>query len=585
MHRVPRCLAALAAVAAGGAAFAASASAAPIQEQFTTTGAAQTWRVPDGVTQATFTLQGAQGGTGSPGSVPALGGLGSQVTATITVVPGTTYALYVGGAGGPGADGGFNGGGAPGDDDNGEDAGSGGGATDLRPIGGDASQRLLVAAGGGGGGAAGTVTQPNGAGGAGGSGNANGAPGLLSGPSLPGLGGQTTGAGGLGGTGATNGAAGDSGLTVAGFGGAGGSQPGAPGTGAGGSGGGGGGGWTGGGGGGSGASNGTANGAGGGGGAGGQSYVAPVLQAQNVAIQAAVRTGNGLATVSYEPAAAPAIVTQPTLSGTVALGRQLTCELGTWSGAPALAVAWLRNGVAITGATRAQYTVATADQGQQLACEVTATNATGRAVARTPAVGVPTFTGPSASIAPTVSGTAAIGGRLTCNPGTWTGSPTFTYLWIRNGIAIAGQTSASYTAQRADAGQVLQCSVRATLDGVSTTAQTPAFGGPSRLVILTTTVLVSRTGTLSVQVGCFGPTACRIPAVTVTSGQVIARSGARTVRPGATSKIALRLGKRGVSKLSRAGSSIVTRFVSTPTGGYGGNARVTLVALKGARLG
>lgn len=582
MHRVPRCLAALAVVAAGGAAFAASASAVPVQELFTTTGAAQTWRVPDGVTQATFTLQGAQGGTGSAGAIPALGGLGSQVTATITVVPRTTYQLYVGGAGGFGAAG-FNGGGAPGDDDNGQKPGGGGGATDLRPIGGDASQRLLVAAGGGGGGASGDTNQINGAGGAGGSGNADGVIGLATGTSFPGGGGLTTGPGGTPGTGPANGAAGFPGIPATGTGGAGGSQAGA--SDAGGSGGGGGGGWSGGGGGGSGASNGAVNGAGGGGGAGGQNYVAQVLQAPNVSIQPAVRTGNGLAIVSYDSLTVPTVTTQPTLSGTVALGRQLTCELGSWTGTPTLTVAWLRNGTAITGATRAQYTVATADQGTQLACQVTAANAAGSLIARTPAVGVPTFSGPSASIAPTVAGTAAIGSRLTCNPGTWTGSPTFTYLWIRNGIAIAGQTSPTYTAQRADAGQVLQCSVRATLDGVSTTAQTPAFGGPSRLVILTTTVLVSRTGTLSVQVGCFGPTACRIPAVTVTSGQVIARSGALTVRPGATARIALRLGKRGVSKLSRAGSSIVTRFVSTPTGGYGGNARVTFVALKGARLG
>lgn len=577
MHRASRPLAALAVAAASSAIVAASAVAAPVQRIFQYNGSAQVWTAPAGVTEATFTLVGASGAAAA-GSGGAAGGFGAQLVATLPVTPGQQYELVVGGQG-SGATGGFNGGGAGGANAP-LVAGGGGGATDLRlGTGAPLPARLLVAAGGGGGGAVGTSLAPVGSGGVGGSATNNGVAGTLAGTVTAGGGGLTIGTGGTGGTGGVPvGAQGAAG--VSGAGGAGAAQTPAA---AGGNGGGGGGGWIGGGGGGAGASNAANDGAGGGGGGGGQNYLPP--NAQNTTAGLSDLTGNGVAIVSYEPLAAPVVRTQPTLSGVAAVGRELTCELGTWSGSPSLAVAWLRNGTAISGATTARYTLASADGGQQVACQVTATNPAGSTIARTPALGVPAAAAPVASVQPRISGVAALRGRLTCVPGTWSGTPTFTYSWLRNGAPISGATSASYTPVTADAGQVLQCAVRATAGGLSTTAQSAATGGPPRLVILSTVALVSRTGAVNVTLGCFGPTACRIPSVTVTSGQVIARAGSRTIRAGATSRVALRLGRRGVSKLRSAGSSIAVRFVSTPTGGYGGNARLQFVALRGASLG
>jgi hypothetical protein len=195
------------------------------------------------------------------------------------------------------------------------------------------------------------------------------------------------------------------------------------------------------------------------------------------------------------------------------------------------------------------------------------------------------MTGPTNSVGPSVTGSATIGSRLTCNRGTWAGSPTFAYTWLRNGVAIPGQTQATYTAARADAGQLLQCAVRASANGLTTAAQSTAFGGPPRLVILTTTALVSRSGTLAMKVGCFGPTACRIPRASITYGKEIARSGAHAIRADGTSSIVFTLARRGAGKLRRAGSSITARFTATPSGGNGVNARIQLVALRGTRTG
>ncbi|HEX5502791.1 MAG TPA: PxKF domain-containing protein, partial [Thermomicrobiales bacterium] len=117
------------------------------------TGAAQTWTVPDGVTQVTLDVFGAQGGYES-----AQGGNGGRATATVAVTPGETLTIVVGGVGhspfsGGDALGGFNGGGNGGAPYNLPAAfygSGGGGASDVRIGGTDLAHRVIVAGGGGG---------------------------------------------------------------------------------------------------------------------------------------------------------------------------------------------------------------------------------------------------------------------------------------------------------------------------------------------------------------------------------------------------------------------------------------------------
>ena len=123
------------------------------------TGSVQTFVVPAGVTSIAIDAGGAQGGGDATNTTHAAGG---RVQGTMTVTPGQTLNIYVGGAGVDGslstsaaAAGGYNGGGAGGHYNTvppGYSGGGGGGATDIR-IGGTAlSNRFLVAGGGGGGG-------------------------------------------------------------------------------------------------------------------------------------------------------------------------------------------------------------------------------------------------------------------------------------------------------------------------------------------------------------------------------------------------------------------------------------------------
>ncbi len=111
----------------------------PATFDYAFTGAAQSFVVPAWATALDVVLEGAQGGTDFAGST----NYGGKVTATVTVTPGETLSLFVGGQPGD-TNGGYNGGG------NGESGGrGGGGATDLRR-GATLADRLLVAGGGGG---------------------------------------------------------------------------------------------------------------------------------------------------------------------------------------------------------------------------------------------------------------------------------------------------------------------------------------------------------------------------------------------------------------------------------------------------
>jgi Glycine rich protein len=134
---------------------------------FSTPGA-DTFTVPAGVTEASFDLFGAQGG-----SVDGFfAGLGGRASAELALTPGATLTVVVGGAGGstpgcsvqPGRAGGVNGG-APGGSGACEGPG-GGGASDVRIGGTGLSDRVLVAGGGGGG--ANVFTDPAPVGGGGG---------------------------------------------------------------------------------------------------------------------------------------------------------------------------------------------------------------------------------------------------------------------------------------------------------------------------------------------------------------------------------------------------------------------------------
>ena len=165
-----------------------------------------------------------------------------------------------------------------------------------------------------------------------------------------------------------------------------------------------------------------------------------------------------------EPTTAPANTEAPALSGTAAVGQELTCSQGTWTGSPAptYAYQWKRDGADIAGATASPYEVVAGDAGHALTCTVTATNAGGSASASSNSL---TATSPPANTAaPALTGTSRAGQTLTCSQGTWTGSPTptYAYQWKRAGANIAGATASTYLLVAGDVGHTIKCTVAAT---------------------------------------------------------------------------------------------------------------------------
>ena len=108
------------------------------------------------------------------------------------------------------------------------------------------------------------------------------------------------------------------------------------------------------------------------------------------------------------------------------MGQRLTCHPGTPAGSQAqLKYAWLRDLIAIPGATSSTYTLRDVDTGHHLQCQVTATDGGGSATARSAFVTVP-VQGIPASAGETSIGRARYAhGRVSvavlCSPHAFTG--------------------------------------------------------------------------------------------------------------------------------------------------------------------
>lgn len=295
--------------------------------QFNFTGSVQTWTVPPCVTNINVVVAGAKGGGNN-------GGNGARITANLSVTPGQTLNIYVGGQGScVNNSGGWNGGGtgwASNPANVNYNSCGGGGASDIR-IGGTAlGNRVIVAGGGGGKGGGSNVT----AGGTAGCNNGN-------------QGGNTFGAGGGGGTQVSGGAGGapwagtppGGSAGTLGNGGQGGFWQTA-------SGGGGGGGYYGGGGGGN---DGCCTGANGGGGGGAGSSLVPV----GGTCLAANNSGNGYVTITWVPVN---LVVNPTSTNVTCFGL---CDGTANANYPGATYLWSNGATtqSITGLCPGTYTV------------------------------------------------------------------------------------------------------------------------------------------------------------------------------------------------------------------------------------
>ena len=171
----------------------------------------------------------------------------------------------------------------------------------------------------------------------------------------------------------------------------------------------------------------------------------------------------------------------PTITGDPSAGSTLTAIPGTWAPVADLTFQWLRNGVAIPGATASEFELAAADRGKAITVRVTGTAPGYLATAKvSAALAVPlVFT---ATPTPTISGTPIPGAILTAHPGIWApAATTLYYQWFRDGVAITtGGGATSYKVLTTDVGVPLSVRVTAAKAGYRST---PVFSADAVVVL------------------------------------------------------------------------------------------------------
>src|SRR5437867_1297684 len=205
-----------------------------------------------------------------------------------------------------------------------------------------------------------------------------------------------------------------------------------------------------------------------------------------------------VAATNNPPPVMPSIATQPT-NQTVTIGQTATFMVVAAGTAP-LSYQWQENGTAISGATSASYTTAattSSDNGAKF--QVVVSNSAGSVTSNAVTLMVnAAAAAPSITTQP-VNQTVTVGQTATFTV-VATGTAPLSYQWQKNGTAISGATSASYT----------------------TAATTSSDNGAQFAVVVSNAAgsAASNAATLTVNAGAVAPSITTQPAnQTVTVGQ------------------------------------------------------------------
>ena len=171
------------------------------------------------------------------------------------------------------------------------------------------------------------------------------------------------------------------------------------------------------------------------------SYVIPSVQSADAGIYD-VTVSNVVGAVSSNPAVltlnTPVSIAVPPASVTLSPGAVLSLSV-TASGTAPITYQWRRNGAALAGATSASYTIASVVAANAGSYDVIVSNVVGGVTSSSAAVAVNV---PVALTSQPAGGSINPGASKTFSVAA-TGTAPLAYQWRRNGVEIAGATSAS----------------------------------------------------------------------------------------------------------------------------------------------
>ncbi|MGY4859457.1 hypothetical protein [Cryobacterium sp. AP23] len=170
--------------------------------------------------------------------------------------------------------------------------------------------------------------------------------------------------------------------------------------------------------------------------------------------------------INAELAGKPDIYVSTGVYGNMVVGQPLTGYVYTVPSDATATYQWYRNGIAITGATKLDYTTVAADLGKTVSITVKASKTGYTAASSTGSAWNVIAPGELVANQPKISGTAKVGSTLTATVGLTTPKPSkVTYVWQRSGTPITGATASTYRLVAQDKGATISVRTKATLAG------------------------------------------------------------------------------------------------------------------------
>ena len=267
------------------------------------------------------------------------------------------------------------------------------------------------------------------------------------------------------------------------------------------------------------------------------------------------------------------------------VGASLKAAAGDWFPTPtSFSYQWLRDGKAISGATKSTYTLVAADVGKKISVKVTGSKAgyttASKTSAQTAAVAAapkPTPTPePSgkeftAVSVPKIAGSVKVGKKLTADPGAWgPGDVALSYQWYRSGTKIEGATKVVYSLKSADKGKTITVKVTGKKTGYATVSKTSVATKKVAAGALTSvTPKISGTVTvgkkLTAKPGVWKPSGVKLSYQWLRDGKAIkgaTKSVYMLVKADKGKKVAVKVTGKKAGYTSKSVTSKVTKKVS-----------------------